>query len=299
MTAMPDFSQGVHGFHHTLDSALAVLSDMNVPSARVTIRMAGKGYPSRWIAGQEPKPGEPLTAGVSVTLSIAGIGFFNALPVGMWETGGDAEPGTKELLELLDDPLEKAGHWLREGARLFDIHPDNFAACSRWISLFGLTPDSWPSESWYNLALLLPNLQALAGKEHGIGFALHLLLGLPLKEIRRSASFRYLPEDDWSLLGNRFSRLGVDSIAGDRVEDLAKLSLVIGPVPLSVYYEFQEPERGRLLKSVLSLVTACHQKHVVAWAVLDPEKAPKLGYEADNARLGINSYLGLSNHYES
>lgn len=291
---MPDFAQGFHGFHHTLDSALAILSDLNVPPSRVTVRMSGRGYPTRWVVEQNPAPAQPLDPSVTIELSVAGTGYFHALPVGMWDTGGEAEPGTREIVELLDDPLQKAAHWVREGARLFDIQPDNLSACSRWIALFGLSPDAWPTDTWYNLAVLLPSLQSLAGKEHGIRFALELLLGLPLLEIRRSPSFRHLKEQDLSLLGSRYSRLGVDAVAGDRKEDLAKITLVLGLVPLATYYDFQEEQKHQLLKAVIGLVTNCYQRHAVAWKVEDPKSAMRLGHARQNAILGINSYLGSS-----
>lgn len=289
---MPDLSHGFHGFHHTLDSALAILSDLHIPAARVNIRMAGRGYPTRWVVEQNPPAGSDLHPGATVSLDIAGTGFFHALPVGMWDQGGEAEPGTREIVELLDDPLEKAGHWLREGARLFDIQAGDPRACARWMGLFGLVPEDWPQELWYRLALLLPNLQSLAGKEFGIRFALDLLLGLPLREIRRAPMFQYFGEDQLSRLGGNFGRLGVDLVVGAKAEDLARLTLVVGPVELDAYYEFLEPEKKNLLQAVLDLVCSSYQTRAVQWLVLDAAKPPRLGMERDNSRLGINSYLG-------
>ena len=291
---MPELAQGFCGFHHTLDSALAILSDLEVPLARVNIRMAGKGYPTRWVVEQSPAPGQPLDSGARVELFIAGLGFFHALPVAMLYKVRASEPGTQELVELLDDPLQKAAHWVREGARLFDIHPDNPAACARWISLFGVSPEAWPVEMWHRLALLLPSMQALSGTERGVRFALNLLLGLPVKEIRRSPSYRYVPDEDLSLLGSHYSRLGVDSIVGDRKEELAKLTIVIGPVTLPSYYEFQKEESNKRLDSVLALVTSCYQRHAVSWVVEDDQRAPRLGHAPENAVLGVNSHFGTS-----
>ncbi|HTR36653.1 MAG TPA: PASTA domain-containing protein [Bryobacteraceae bacterium] len=291
---MPDFEHSSYGFHHTLDSALAILSDMDVPPGRVTVRMDGRGYPTRWVVSQSPAPGQPLDSGTTVEILIAGTGYFHALPVGMWDSGGEAEPGTREIVELLDDPIQKATHWVWEGARLFDVRPDNLPACSRWISLFGLSPDDWPSETWYNLCVLLPSLQALAGTEYGLRFALHLILGLPLKEIRRSTTFQLMKEPEYTLLGQRYSRLGVDAIAGERKEELEELTLVLGLVSLDTYYEFQEKEKQRLLLAVLGLVANCYQKHGIAWAVGNPRIMPRLSQARQNTILGINSYLGSS-----
>jgi hypothetical protein len=295
---MPDLAQSFCGFHHNLDSALAMLCELKIPVHRVTIRMEGKGYPTRWIVEQSPAPGTAVDPGTSIELTVAGLGYFHSLPVGMWDKGGEAEAGTQEIVELLDDPLQKAAHWIREGARLFDIHPDNPAACARWITLFGVSPDAWPQETWYPLALLLPNLQSLAGTERGLRFALHLLLELPLKEIRRSPSFRYITEEDFSRVGRHHSRLSVDTIIGDRKEEIAKLTLVLGPVPLDTYYDFQQEQKSNLLKAVLGLVATCYQEHSIAWDVEDRARAPKLGQGRQNGILGINTHLGMGRTWE-
>lgn len=289
---MPDLSHAFSGFHHTLDSALSILCELNVPLDRVTVRMEGKGYPTRWIVQQTPPPGSKIDAGTTIELTVAGLGYFHALPVGMWDKGGEAEPGTQEILELLDDPIQKAAYWIREGARLFDIHPDHPAACARWMALFGVVPDDWPHDMWYRLALLLPSLQSLAGTERGVRFSLDLLLGLPVKEIRRSPSFRYIQEDDLSRVARHHTRLSVDSIVGDRKEELAKLTLVLGPVTLDTYFEFQEEPKRKLLESVLGLVATCYQKHTIAWDVKDRTRAPRLNFAKQNSILGINSHLG-------
>ena len=289
---MPCLESGFFGFHHTVDSALEVLSKMGVSPARISLRMAGRGYPSRWVVAQSPAPGSELGPGVTVTLSIAGLGYFHALPVGMWDKGGDRTLGTQEILEVLDDPLQKASHWVREGARIFDLQPENFEACSRWISLFGLKPDDWPPETWYNLSLLLPSMQQIAATERGIALVFQLLLQLPVKEVRYLSAFRSLPEKDYSLLGDTFCRLGVDYILGDEVEDLAGTRLIVGPISLEDYYTYQQPENKRLVTSVLDLCMSCHRQCWVSWLVADPARAPQLGFEVENARLGINSHLG-------
>jgi hypothetical protein len=254
--------------------------------------MAGRGYPTRWVVEQDPAPGAELHPGVSIALSIAGTGVFQALPVGMWEQGGEAEPGTREIVELLDDPMQKAALWLREGARLFDIQPGKAAACARWIGLFGLNAEDWPEEMWYRLALILPSLHDMAGKERGMRFALSFLLDLPLKEILRAQAFQVFDAEACSRVGVSLSRLGVDAILGARVEELARLTLLVGPVELRTYYDFTAEEKRRLIEKVLDLVAPCYQRRRVQWVVLDPSKPPRLGDEVQNGRLGINSYLG-------
>ncbi len=291
---MPDLSSSFHGFHHTVDSALEVLSNLGVSPGRITIAMDGPGYPSRWVVSQSPAAGAELRPGDAIQLRVAGLGYFHHLPVPFWDSGGEAEIGTREIVSVIDDPFQKAAHWLREGARLFDISERNYDACARWIALFGLDPEQWPQELWFRLSLLLPSLQSLAGKEHGIRFALQLLLDLPLEAIRRKPRVRYLAEEDLSLLGEAHNRLGVDCALGDHIEDLAQMVLVIGPVPLETYYKFQQEEQSYLLNATLWLVTTCHQKWTVEWSVADRRRAPRLGVEALNSRLGLNAWLGAA-----
>lgn len=292
MTRMPELCRSFRGFHHTVDSALEVLWGLNVSPHRITLRMDGRGYPTHWVVAQKPAPGTELGEGDRIELVIAGLGYFHSLPVAFWDTGGEARMGTREIVSPIDDPYQKAAHWLREGARLFDISEKNPDACARWISLFGLNPEHWPKEKWFPLALLLPGLQALSGKEYGIRFALHSMLGLPLEAMRRSARRRYLDEDDLSLVGQRYSRLGVDAVVGDAVEDLAQITLVLGPVSLETYFRFQDPEQRYLLDAVLYLIAPLHQRYTLAWSVEDRGKAPRLGIEMRNSRLGLNSHLG-------
>jgi hypothetical protein len=289
---MPDLARSTHAYHHTLDSALETLYQLNISPFRITIRMTASGLPEGWVVRQSPAPGAPLTDGDLVTLWISGAGIFRALPAPMWDKGNESEPGTEELIELYDDPLEKARHWLREGAKLFDISPDNLAACARWIALFGWTKDEWPVESWYPLALLLPHLQELAGKERGFRTALELLAGLPVEQIKRAPAYSLLAREAASLVAERSSRLGIDLIVGDRKEDLAEITIVVGPVPLDRYYEFQRPDRRAYLEAVLRLVKPMDQSYKIAWSVLDRKRAPRLGSAHENACLGINSHLG-------
>jgi Type VI secretion, TssG len=289
---MPCLETGFWGFHHTVDSALKVLSDLGLSASRVTLRMEGRGHPSRWVVFQEPKPGTRLTGDVRVELSISGLGYFHDLPVGMWDVGGEEEPGTREILEPIDDPLQKAAHWIREGAMLFDIGPSNFEACSRWISLFGLRPGEWPLESWYPLSLLLPHMQDIADTAEGIRLAFQLLLHLQISEVRFLPSTRSFPKEEWSLLGERSCRLGIDAVLGNRLEDLAGIWIVAGPISLSVYKKFQEDENKQLITNVLALSVNCRRMCRVTWLVEDRERPPRLGYESQNGRLAINSHLG-------
>lgn len=289
---MPAFSEPERGFHHTVDSALKVLAELGIPASRVTLTMAGAGWPPRSIVDQTPAVGALIGPEVPVSLSVSGLGFFHSLPVGFWDEGGEVEPGTKEILSIVDDPIQKLWHWIREGARLFDIQPGNYVACERWIRLFGVEPDQWSREYWYGLALVLPTLQRVAGREEGIRFALKTVFNLPLAGIERRPAFRYLVDSDLTLLGTKSSRLGSDFILGDRLEDLARLLLVIGPVPLETYRRFEQEAERQQLSRLLDLCAPLQQRYQVEWLVLDPDQAPRLGFEEHNACLGVNSYLG-------
>ena len=288
---MPDFSHSFYGFRHTVDSALEVLAALGVPAERISLRLAGNGMPSRWIGDQSPLPGALLFEDTLITLSVAGLGFFHNLPVGMQDSGGELEPGTREVFEVVDDPLWKGHHWVYEGARLFDISRDNPGACARWIEVFGLDPDPWPDEQLYPLALLLPSLQAIAGTERGIRLALDLLLRLPLQGIKRYPAYRYMTPDELSSLGSGFNRLSIDCVVGNCIEDISRSELILGPVGLERYYRFQEPEGKDLLRQVLRLVTPCYANYSIFWVVEDPHKGPRLGIREENSVLGINSYL--------
>jgi len=289
---MPDFSTPYRGFHHTVDSALEVLFRLGVSPSRITLRMEGRGYPSHQVVSQRPPAGSPLPPGQSIVLSVAGLGFFHSLPAGMWDKGGEAEAGTQEIVEVLDDPIQKAAHWVRDGACLFDVHPDNPDACARWIRLFGLSPEEWPREVWYDLSLLLPSVHRLAGKDIGIRLALQIVLKMPLHEIRRKRAHSYMDDDDLSLLGGASSRLGVDSILGDRIETVSRLILVIGPVPLTTHDRYQREDDARVLDSVIRLCLPMHHSYRIFWRVQNPGDGPRLGLAEQNSVLGVNTYLG-------
>jgi hypothetical protein len=292
LALMPDLAHSFYGFHHTVHSALKVLSALAVPSSRITLRMAGAGGPAAQIVRQSPAAGTPLFEDTHITLHISGVGFSHALPVAMWQRGTDEGPGTMDILELLDDPLQKCLHWVREGARLFAASPDDPAACARWISLFGLSPEQWPAECLYPVALILPSLHRLAGTEAGIRLALDLVLHLPLKELRPKRGYRYIKKDEGTVLGARSNSLSVDCVLGDRCEDAGGVELMLGPVDLETYYEFSEPDGEALLGKTLRLVMPCHGETTVSWIVADPGKFPVLGVARRNSLLGVNTYLG-------
>lgn len=289
---MPSLEAGFAHFHHSIDSGIRTLLKLGVSPSSITIQMAGRGHPSGQIVSQSPKPGVPLVPGVTIQLSVSGLGYFNDLPVGMWDSGGEDQPGTQEILEPLDDPIQKAAHWIREGAKLFDLQPEDVEACARWVTLFDLPPQDWPRESLYSLSLMLPKLQDLADTEQGVRLAFDLLLGLKIHHLRLYASKRSFSKEQWTLLGQRASRLGIDAIVGDSIEDLAAIWIVAGPVSLLEYNNFQQTEQRRLIAQVLDLIAGCERRCRLTWFFGNNSRAPRLGFEEQNARLGINSTLG-------
>jgi hypothetical protein len=289
---MPDFVHGTASFSHTADSAMQVLDALGIAESRLTLRMAGPGRSGLEIVRQLPAPGTLLTPSVTITLWISGFGFFDALPMPMRESGGEAEFGTRELCRLFDDPLQKAGQWTRAGAPLFRIGPDKLTACRRWLSLFGIESSAWPEDLLYPLSLLAPTLASNAGRKIGIRLAFLILLGLPVHSFDSQSEFRMLSPDRCSRLGTQSSRIGCDLIAGDRQLDINSLIIQLGPVPLDVYTKFQSDSGCRLIDLAASVSVSAWQGHRVTWLVEDANAAPRLGIPVRNSRIGLNFHLG-------
>ena len=289
---MPDLSRPRHSFRHTLGSALEVLASLNVPADRVNLEMAGPGWPTGQVIRQVPTAGTILSVAERITLTISGSGLLAHLPGGMRDAGAETEMGLNELVGLFDDPFQKLAHWIENGARLFDISRRNHQACARWLALFGVAADDWPAKMHYELAILMPSLHSLAGKENGMRFIFHHLLGLPLHSIRRAPAYLNLARDIQSRLGGELSRLSVDMIAGSRLEDLAQWTLVFGPITVQTYFQFRDSYYGRLLEAVAAFALPAPRRFGFAWNVLDPRRPVQLGHAHRNGVLGVNSHLG-------
>lgn len=288
---MPDLSWPQHGFYHTVDSALASLARAGIAPGRVTIKKAGHGWQPSRVVRQQPAKGSSLTPDAVVELSVEGDGLFYHLPTGMRVGGHTGEVGLEELASLFDDAIEKAAYYVRLGGLYFDISADNKAGCARWIRLFGIEPDEWPDRSWYKLSLLLPHLQRLAGRKEGLKLTLKVLLDLEMASLDWRPRQTLLANNELSRFGERASRLGIDLIVGDGVEDEAMMEITLGPVSLPTYQEHQE-EGERRIHRVLRLVLPYHLAYSVRWLVGDRESAPRLGNRMENAVLGVNSHLG-------
>jgi Type VI secretion, TssG len=288
---MPDFKASRHGYSHTVDSALSALFAAGMDPDRVTMRRAGLGWTKRRIVSQEPIPLSSIGSH-DVVLSVAGEGLFERLPTGLRDRGTDSEPGLDALLEVFDDPSEKANCYVRQGGLYFDLRPDNPAGCARWIRAFGIAPEDWPAETWYALARFLPFLPDLAGREAGIRLGLKVLLGLDICRLQRKWRRTALAEDALTQIGETSARLGVDFIVGQTLEDEAVLEIFLGPVTLAEYRRHQSRDMKWLLESVLNLVLPCHVVRVVEWVVGNPEFRPRLAGDEENTVLGINMHLG-------
>jgi predicted component of type VI protein secretion system len=181
---------------------------------------------------------------------------------------------------------------VRQGGLYFDVRPENALGCARWIRLFGIDPAEWPRERWYPLAVLLPRLQDLAGREPGLRLALKILLDLDVAAIEWRARRTRLSPDTLSRFGERASRLGVDLIVGDGLEDEAALDITLGPVSLPIYRQYHTEDGRQRLRQVLHLLLPYHLEYALCWLVGDTEQAPRLGIGDENALLGINTHLG-------
>ena len=108
-------------------------------------------------------------------------------------------------------------------------------------------------------------------------------------------SLAMLHADKTTLLGGRASRLGVDTVLGDAVEDLAHLRITLGPVSLDTYEAFAEGgtgTRGSLLRRALEYLMPAFMDYEIAWTVEDVRQGPRLGIAERNSRLGVNTHLG-------
>jgi hypothetical protein len=288
------FAEGTHAHAHSIHSALSSLIALGIGAHRIIIRRTGReSVIPGTVVRQWPAAGSLILPDTLVYLDIAGLGFSHALPVGMWDSGGETHAGTREILEPFDDPLEKLKHWFHEGAPLFRITPDDLAACMRWLQLFGLDAGEWPRELWYRLASLIASVPELSCSQDGCKFVLNTLLDLPVQSFSHRPSLRSLPLASLSYLGTQSSHLGIDLLIGDSVEDFATLELEVGPVTLETYEYYSENEKGMwLLRRTLEMIMPASTHYDVRWSVLDRNRAPQLGMREQNARLGINTYMG-------
>ena len=289
---MPALDTPQYGYRHTVDSALFSLLALGVDPDRITFRKAGRGWAEGRIVAQEPPSQRTLGSQDDIVLSVAGDGLFDRLPTGLRDQGTPNEPGVDTLLLAFDDPSEKASCYARQGGLYFDLRPGNPAGCARWIRLFGIVPEDWPVESWYPLARFLPLLHRMSGQEAGIRLGVKLLLDLNIVRMDWSWQRTALPDEGLTRIGDASTRLGVDFVVGQTIEDEAVLKIIFGPMTLAQYRRYQSEEMKRRLGLVLDLVLPCHLVRLVDWLVGNPEFKPRLATDEDNVVLGINMHLG-------
>jgi Type VI secretion, TssG len=289
---MPEMVQPRHGFHHTVDTALLIFLRLGIGTDRITIRKAGRGWASSRVIEQQPAAGTPLKQDMVVELTVEGDSIFYHLPVGMHEASNDGEIGTHELVSIFDDAVEKASVYMRLGGLFFDVRPSNPSGCARWIKLFGIEPEDWPRERWYRLAILLPCLRYLTGREPGLRLSMRMLLDLEIASITWRPRRTLMDASDRSLLGARASRLGVDMIVGDGVDDEALMEITLRAETLEKFRRHQTDEGQKRIDQVMRLVAPYHWVYRFKWLIGDVDRAPRLGVEIDNAVLGLNSHLG-------
>jgi hypothetical protein len=289
---IPDLIHPRHGFYHTVDSALLTLLRAGIGTDRITIRKAGRGWDRSRVIDQHPPAGTPLTQEMMVELSVEGDSMFYHLPVGMHEASSDGEIGTREMVTLFDDAIEKASVYMRLGGLFFDVRPSNPGGCARWIRLFGIEPEDWPKERWYRLAILLPCLRYLTGRESGLRLSMRMLLDLEIASITWRPRRTLMDASDRSLLGAHASRLGVDLIVGDGIDDEALMEITLCAETLEKFRRHQTDEGQKRIDQVMRLVAPYHWVYRFKWLIGDVDRAPRLGVEIDNAVLGLNSHLG-------
>ena len=290
----PDLIHSRHGFHHTIDSALLTLLRLGVGAERITISKAGRGWARSRVIEQQPAAGAPLTPEMVVELTVEGDSMFHHLPVGMREASREGEIGTREMVSIFDDAVEKAAVHMRLGGLFFDVRPENPGGCARWIRLFGVQPEDWPKEKWYKLAVLLPCLRYLTGRESGLRLTMRLLLDLEIAAISWRQRRTLMDAQDRSQLGAAMSRLGVDLIVGDGIDDEALMEITLRAETLEKFRLRQTDEGQKRINQVMRLVAPYHWVYRFKWLIGDVTRAPRLGIETENSVLGVNSHLGSS-----
>jgi hypothetical protein len=267
---------------------------LGIGTDRITIRKAGRGWARSRVIEQQPAAGAPLTQEMVVELTVEGDSMFHHLPVGMREASREGEIGTSELVSIFDDAVEKAAVHMRLGGLFFDVRPENPGGCARWIRLFGIEPEDWPKEKWYKLAILLPRLRYLTGRESGLRLSMRLLLDLEIASISWRPRRTLMDASDRSLLGAAMSRLGVDLIVGDGIDDEALMEITLRAETLEKFRLHQADEGQKRINQVMRLVAPYHWVYRFKWLIGDIDRAPRLGEEIENAVLGVNSHLGSS-----
>lgn len=290
---MPDLSGVTRGVRHTLDSALPSLLRLGVSLDEIVVESAGLGWPEGTVVRQRPEPGEPLRERARVVLGVAGEGALDALPYPLRDTD-DTPFGVDPLFALIDSPLHKLSHHLREAGGYWALRSDDPRSARRWVEgVFQLDLAPWPERRWCSIARLLPMLHRVGGTEQGLRTALELVFGLPVESVswtREEVPF----EQGRVRLAGAGARLGVDTVlGGGRVEE-AVAEVHLGPMTLDLYRAHQSPELRRQRDALYRLVLPSRLGAAARerWTVGDRTAPLPLGDPFAEVALGVNSFLG-------
>jgi predicted component of type VI protein secretion system len=141
-------------------------------------------------------------------------------------------------------------------------------------------------------------LRYLTGRESGLRLAMRMLLDLEIASIAWRPRRTLMDASDRSLLGSAMSRLGVDMIVGDGIDDEALMEITLRAETLDKFRRNQREEGQKRINQVMRLVAPYHWVYRIRWLIGDFDRAPRLGIEIENAVLGVNSHLGNSWSHE-
>ena len=276
---VPDFVRPRRGARHTVDTALRTLRRLGVDAARVRVESDGPGFAPGTVLRQHPPAGTSLGPGQRVVLGVAGPGALEALPYAMRD-GGEDDFGIDALMGLFDDPVHKLRHHLRAGGEFFALREGDLVVARRWIEqVFQVDPTRWAPARWPGLVRLLAAVHRTAGREDGLALALRLVHGLPLAGVRAVRDTVPVPRGEQLALGRTASRLGVDTLLGGRVIEIAALEATIGPVRLNAYLAHAGGALAAERRALYDLVLPAHLAARVRerWVVGDPAAPSRLG----------------------
>lgn len=294
---MPALSEPHSHFHHTLSSAIESLLAIGVSVGRIRVRRRGREAPGFWVIAQSPAPGEPIEGVREFLLDVAELGCFHRLPFGYRCFDDPARFGTADILAMFDDVFAHSRHMRDEASRLFDISPRRPAACARWLRLFGLEPEDWPEDKWFPVAVMAASLHTIAGTGAGLRWGLANLMRMELLSIRFGSDSTVLDAAEQTRLGQRFSRVGIDTIAGGKFLHPRRCVLRVRLRSVADYRDSCSEAGRRRTDSVMRLLLPLHLNYELDRVVGDPSLGCRLAGEPGPSRspdavLKITAYLG-------
>jgi len=233
-----------------------------------------------------------------VRLVVAGSAGINSLPYPLRDSH-DEEFRVDRLFGLFDNPITKLALHVREAGEFFSLRPEDRARSRRWIEeVFGFAGSPWPEPDLYAVALMLPTLHHLAGREVGIEVAFRLVFGLPVRSIRLLGTAVEIRSGRRTRLGSEYSRLGMDAVAGIGPKKVTGVEVEFGPLTVAEYRKALNPTHRELRQELYRLVLPLHLLEAVVerWRVGDPSDSIPIGTDEGEILLSCNSYLAISEH---